>query len=268
MLVRWGAGVMAILWLCSCSPPEAREYQKGLREVESKHFHIAVSHFDHVLKRAPESESAIAAAREGSRIASLELKDFKKAIEYDRHLVLYSKDAAERILAQKRIATTYFENLQEYSKAANEYNKLLAMPLSTADKAKGKISLSRSYFYSEEFNQAESEIQDLLRERLDPDSRFAALALRGSILVARKDFKPAVELLRGLVKSDPERSKRENIGMQLVVSLEENHDYKEAVQVLESMKATYEPKEYIELRIKRLQEKVRNQPGARGLGRK
>ncbi|MGZ3745816.1 MAG: tetratricopeptide repeat protein, partial [Pseudobdellovibrionaceae bacterium] len=69
------------------------------------HYRIALSSLDKVMKRAPESDYAVKAARDGARIASLEIKDYKRALEYYKFLVLHSKDSDERVNAQKQLAS-------------------------------------------------------------------------------------------------------------------------------------------------------------------
>ena len=88
--------------------------------------------------------------------------------------------------------------------------------------------------------------------------------LKGNVQVAGKKFSEAAGIFRALIKEFPERSRQENIGLQLAVCEEERQDYRSAIAVLEDLKNSYQPKEYIELRIKRLQERAKNQPGAKG----
>lgn len=259
---------LILFFLFGCSSPEERELQKGLQEAQKGHFRVALSYFDQVLKRAPKSESSLQAAREGSKISRLDLKDYKKSVDFDRHLILMSEDPAERVLAQKRLASTYFDSLQDYGKAAAEFSKIISLPLETGERAKYKVLLSRCYYYLGQFDQADSEILDLLKERLEPATKFAALQLRGNILVARRDYTKSAEIFRELMKMDPERAQQENISLQLALSLEEKDDFSGAIATLQPLLQTYQPAEYIELRIKRLQEKLRNRPGAKGLGRK
>lgn len=256
--------VALALLTAACSPPEARDLDRGLADVHRGYYRVSLSSFDRVLKRAPESDSAMAAAREGARVCIFELKDYKKAVFYLQHLILSSKDAAEREQAQKQLASIYFENLQDYAHALAEYNRLLSMNPPFAERARYKIIIARSNFYLGEFAQAQSELDDLIKERLSPDLKFDVLTLKGNILVAQKQFKPAVEVYKSLLKDFPERARQENVALQLAVCYEENSEFRAAAETLETLRETYQPREYIDLRIRRLQEKMRNQPGAKG----
>lgn len=66
----------------------------------------------------------------------------------------------------------------------------------------------------------------------------------------------------------PERSAKENIGLTLSVCYEELKDFKSAIDLLEKIKSQHPMPEYIDIRIKRLQDRLKNQPGARGRYRK
>jgi tetratricopeptide (TPR) repeat protein len=60
-------------------------------------------------------------ARQASRIAHMELKDYAAAIELYRYLILHAPDPQERREAQRSIAQILFENLQDYEAAVQAY---------------------------------------------------------------------------------------------------------------------------------------------------
>ena len=65
------------------------------------------------------------------------------------------------------------------------------------------------------------------------------------------------------MKKFPDRSKSENVGINLALCFEELGVYKEAIRVLESLLGYYQPKEYIELRLKKIKGRLLNQPQKR-----
>ncbi|HEY8271012.1 MAG TPA: tetratricopeptide repeat protein [Pseudobdellovibrionaceae bacterium] len=246
-------------------PPEAKDYKEAQKEMAQGHHRIALSSIDRVMKRAPESEYAVKAARDGARIASLEIKDYKRALEYYQFLVLHSKDSGERVSAQKQLASIYFDQLQNYDKAIIELNKLIRDTESDVDIARNKLDIARANYYQNNLFQAQSELDDLLKLHIDDNERFSAWVLKANIHIALKEYPKAIEVLRKVTATYPQKSVQENVYQTLAVCYEENDNFTEAIKILESVKDKYTKPEYIEIRIKRLKERQKNQPGARGL---
>jgi tetratricopeptide (TPR) repeat protein len=261
-----GAAVLIIL--TACAPPDEREFLAGQSRAESKDYRSALIHYENSIKFAPTSDWAIRASREASRISQYELKDFQKALVFHRHLVLYSLDSSERTKSQREIAYINFDNLQNYSKAIIEFYKLLQMTEKESDIATYKLSIARANYYLSNFPQSLSEINEIFRLKIPESIAFDVLILNGNILVAQKQYAKAVGVFSDLLKRFPEKSEKENVPLTLAVCYEENAQFREAVDILEKLKDTYKPAEYIELRIKRLKERIKNQPGAKGLHRK
>ena len=255
---------VGILVLWGCSSPENRIYKEAISEMNQGHFHVAVDEFDKVVRRSPQSIWGVRSAREAARISLYETKDYKRAVEFLKSVVLYSKDAVERLQSQKLMAGIYFDNLQNYSQAIQEYVRLLQIVKTPSEEALYRTNIGRSYYYLNNFDQAETEIKELLKLKIDPAMRFAAYVLNGNILVAKKEFSKAADIYKQLIAEYPDRAMQENIPLSLAVCYEENNDFPNAVKTLESLIGHYNPPEYIELRIKRLKERQKNQPGAKG----
>ena len=83
-------------------------------------------------------------------------------------------------------------------------------------------------------------------------------------MVAQKNYARAAEIYKELLKNYFEKSLKENIPLLLAVCYEEIKDFQTAIKTLEILVGKYTPPEYIELRIKRLKERLKNQPGAKG----
>jgi tetratricopeptide (TPR) repeat protein len=260
--------VCFIFSLTACSPPEKREFQRGENNVSAKEFKAAIIHFDNSIKVAPESPWALKAAREAARVSHYLEKDFNTAIRFYRHMVLYSDSSEERIKSQKEIAYLFFDSLQNYPQAIIEFYKLLQMSDKDFEIATYKLAVARANYYLNQFNQALSEIGEIVRLKITDEIQFDTLLLQGNIFVAQKAFTKAIVVFNDLLKKFPDKSEKENVPLTLTVCYEENFQYKEAIQILEALRNKYSPPEYIELRIKRINERIKNQPGAKGLHRK
>lgn len=250
--------------LISCSSPQDRDYNRGIKFQNRNEWREAVAEFEKAMKRKPGTPTSLKAARERAKILLYDLKNYEGVINTLKYLILYSHSPEERRSAQAQIAQIYFDNLAWYDKALIEYSKLLSSNLSKLEQIKIRLSIARSYYHLGQFQQSSSEAQQILIEKdLSKDQAFDVLLLQANIQLALKKFAEAAKLLESIMKNFSERSKKENIGINLALCYEELGVHKEAIRVLEDIKNYYQPKEYIELRLKKLNDRLLNQPKKR-----
>lgn len=218
-----------------------------------------------MVQRNPETEQAVIAAREGARIAFFETKDYRLALNLFKHLVLYSKDEHERREAQKKIATIYYEHLADYQNAVAEFYRLLDLPHSPEEEFEDRFAIAKSQYFLNRFFQAQAELDALLKKDIPKDQMFDALMLKANIFLARKSMDNAIKTFQQVIAQFPERSKKEDVALNLAVCYEEQKKFNEAIQVLKGLRDSYPTPEFIDMRIKRLQERASYLPGARGL---
>jgi len=223
-----------------------------------KHYHKVVDHF----VRTP---AAMKAASEAARIAHYELKKFPEALRLYKHIILYSTDEKQRVDAQRKIADLYFNQTLEYGEAITAYNRLLELPHDREQGNRDRLSIARSYFYLNNFFQAQVEIDKIVGGKASKDLTFEALLLKANIFLTTKKHEEAIAVLKTLIEQYPERSKNETIGLILAICYEEQENYAKAIETLQSIKDSYPRKEFIENKIKVLKERESQRPGARGL---
>jgi tetratricopeptide (TPR) repeat protein len=253
--------IINLIW--SCKKADQIDFENGKKEVTSGNFRTAISYFEKVIQRDEKSVLASRANEEAAHIALYDIKDFERAIKFYKNIVLSSNDIKQRVQAQRQIAQIYFDNLNNYEKAIIEYSKLLELPHSESDESIYKIAIARSYYYLGNFAQAESETDEHLRKKLSNEQEYDLLLLKANLRIAQKDHQAASLLYAKLISKYPERSKKEDIFLSLVLCYEELGDYKKALDVLEILRPTYKPTEYLDLKIKRLLERQKNQPKGR-----
>ncbi len=256
------------LFTASCVQQEQKIFNEAQSEVEKGHFRIAASLLEKITIRSPNSENAIKAAREAARISFFEIKDFEKAAKFYQQIVLSSKSSEERLLAQKQIASIYFDHLTDYPRAVIEINKLIIMLTDTKERTEFKMKLARAYYYQNNFTQAENEVDEFLKSNPPEDQKFDMIFLKGNITLAKKDMLKAMEIFKSLIRDYQERSVKENVVLTLSVCYEELKDFKGAIEALEKARPLYPNPEYVDIRIKRLKDRLGNQPGAHGRVRK
>lgn len=257
-------GFLLLPFLWSCQKSIEKEYRRAEAEARNQNWRTALSLYDDILHVEPSSEIALKAARDGARIASLEVKDYNRAVPFYRHLVFHSHEPSETIVAQKQLIEIYFEQLQDYPRAIEEISRLLQVEKDVGQRTDYRVKLARSYFHMNNFAQASAELEEILRGPHGSEADFDLKLLKANVLTAAKKFDEAAVILRELMEKWREKAIQENVPMTLAVCFEEKGDFKSAIQVLESVKASHAVPEYVELRLKRLRERSLNQPGARG----
>jgi tetratricopeptide (TPR) repeat protein len=247
-----------------CDSPQSLDFDRAMKYQSKNEFREAAAEFEKVMKRNPRSALALKAARESVRIYLYELKSYEKTIAVLKLLVLYSDIPDERWKSQNQIAQIYFDNLARYDKALIEYSRLLASNLSQAEKLKVRLAIARSYYYLGQLSQSLSESREMLLDQtVSDDLVFDVKLLQANISLAQKNFMEAAKNLKTIIAHFPERAKKENVGLNLALCYEELGLHDESIKVLEYVKTYYEPKEYIELRIKKIHQKDLNLPKKR-----
>ncbi len=255
--------VLLCIWGCSFSYPEL-EYKRAKEALEKEDYPLALKHFDRVVKKDPDSEFSIEAARQAARIALLEVKNYPEAIEHLKFLILNSKNAEERLDAQTKLAHVYFENLQMFDQAIKEYNKLLSLEPSAADAFNYRFNIAKSYFQLNNFFQTEIELNTLAEKYKDSEKQFAVLLFKGNVFLTTKDHEKAIKTFEDLMQRFPKRAAEESIALSLAAVYEDLHQFEKAVGILKELRLSEKSPEFIDLKIKRLQDRAQNLPGAQG----
>ncbi len=225
----------------------------------------ALSHYRIVVEKYQKDPVAIRSAQAAARISHYELKRFTDAIYFYRHIILYAPNEADRVDAQKKIAELYFSQTLDYTQAIIEYSRLLELPHTSKEDEAYRFAIARSYFYLNNFFQANVEIDRILASRPSDDLAFDALLLKSNIYLTMKKLDDAIVSLKELIAKYPVRSKNETIGLVLAICYEEQKNFGKAVETLEAIKSDYPRKGFIEGKIKALKERQSLLPGAKGL---
>jgi tetratricopeptide (TPR) repeat protein len=258
--------VFSVLNFTACSMSfSSLEFHRGKKAAEEQDFKAALEHFQKVIRRSPESDNALAAAREASRIAFYETKQFGEAVQFYRYLIGFSPIEQERRKSQVKIADIYFENINDYPQAIEEYNKLLLLRNSNEEIVDLRSKLARANFYLHRFAEAQLEIEGALKIVENPDRKFELRMLLGNLYFNTKRAEEAIRVYETVVRDYPERAQKDNVVMNMIVCYEDMEAFDKAIEKLSSIKSNYPDPEFIELKIKRLKERKANLPGSRGL---
>lgn len=250
---------------CTSSLEDELERAHSLRE--SKDYIQALDVYDKIIKQKPNSKIAAEAAIQAARISKEEKQDYTKAIKYYEYVILFSKNARARKMAQINIADLYFDKLKDFHKSIEAYNKLLQTAKNDTERVKYRLSLAHSNFSLNNFYQAIIEVDNLLKMNLDQKTLYEVLVFKGNILLTTKKIEDAISIYKQVIEEFPERSRKDNITMNLALCYEELNDFDEAIRILEELKKDYPMPDFIEITIKKLKKRKENLPGAKGLRR-
>ncbi|MGE0526504.1 MAG: tetratricopeptide repeat protein [Bdellovibrionales bacterium] len=237
---------------------------RAQRAIARQDYKRGLAIYQRLVESHPDSARALDVARKGSRVAHLEAKNYPLAVEFYRHVILKSPNPEERKTSQKYIAQIQFENLQDYDRSVTEYERLLKLEHGPEEAFHYRLNLAKSHYHLNALEQSLHEIEILLSGKLSVDQVFDAKVLKASVYVANKQFEKAAELWQEILNTYPERSRKENVALNLVVLYEELKEFGKAIEVLEGMRDGYPNPEFLDLRIERLKARQLNQPGAQG----
>lgn len=259
------AALLAVLLLAACTNSTDLEMRRAHRALAAGDHEKAVHHFRRVMKSEPADTTGLKAAEQAAHAALFELKDFKLALSLYKHIVVHSSDRDQMLEAQKKIAEIVFTNLGDHEQAIREYHRLLELPHTPEEELEYRLTLARSYFFLNNFYQSEVEIDQILkgRPRENPEN-FPALLLRANLLVSTQKTDEAIEAFTELTKLFPERSKKEQIYLNLALCYEEKKDFDKAIEILTAALDDYPTPEFLKLRIQRLEVRKSLLPGASG----
>lgn len=240
-------------------------YKVGTDYQKNQEYQKASEQFEKLINAVSVNEFTLKAAKEGAQINFFQIKNFKKSLMFYRYIVLNSQNEEERLSAQKQIISVYFDHNQDYLNAIKEISKLIFLSGKNSEQSeKYKLDLAKCYMHLENLQQALDELEGILNGNPSEDLKFEALLLKGNIYLNKKNGLKSAEVFRELLKNHLDKAISENVPILLSVVLEDTNDFKGAIEILKKYEAKMKNKEYVELRKKKLEERIRNAPGTKG----
>lgn len=246
----------------SCSPQAEKLYNEAYQEIEIGHFRVAINLLEQSAKIEKNDKKKTKALLEAARISRFEIQDFERALRLYREIILKSQDSGQRIAAQEAIAEINLENLQNYSQALKELLILEQLNLNTEQKEKIKLRIAQAQFLTGNPETALEYIESALKTAKKDRKYF--LKLKAEVLLASRKRDEAIVVYEDLRKLDEKFFADENLYIATSIAYEEKEDYGLALSYLEKNRSRIHDLSYLELREKRLKEKVLNKPLSRG----
>ncbi len=251
-----------LVFVTACTPQSEKYYSEAYSEIESGHFRIALDLLEKSAGSEKNDKKKTKALVEAARIARFEVQDYDRAIRINRQIILKSEDLKQRLLAQETLAEIYLENVQNYAQALNELLILEQLTNGAEEKEKLRFKISQAYFLTGNPTAAFEYIEASLKTVASDKKNF--LKLKAQILISQKKYDEALAAYEEIRKSDPEFFAKENLYISTSIVFEEKEDYSSALAYLEKYHGMIVDKIYLELRIKRLKERLTNKPLFKG----
>lgn len=239
-------------------PQAERFYSEAYSEIESGHFRIALDLLEKSASIEKNDKKKTKALVEAARIARFEIQDFDRAIRLNRQIVLRSGDAGQRLNAQEILAEIYLENTQNYSQALSELLILEQLVQNLEKKEKIKLKIAKAQFLSGNTKVALEYVESSVKTSGADKKNY--LKLKAQILVSLKRLDEALAVYEEIRKIDEVFFAKENLYITVSIVYEEKEDFSSALAYLEKNQEHIKDTSYLELRIKRLKERLTNKP--------
>jgi tetratricopeptide (TPR) repeat protein len=255
--------IQAIVSGCTSSP--GSYLNQAQRYANQKKFEQALNLLDRNIFDTLETGDEEEAAKLALDISENSINDYAKALKYSNFLAYSARENTNQIGYLVKSSELLFDKLNRYSEAIPAIQKVLFLVNDQFIKANLRLKLIRSFYFIGEYENALSEVQLALQTKMNDAFTFQTLQIKGHIYQAQQQYEKATEVFLSLVQKYPIDSLKENIHISLALNYEESFQIQKAIEVLKSIQEVHEVPEFIKLRIARLEKKVSNSPGFRGL---
>jgi tetratricopeptide (TPR) repeat protein len=255
---KFAFALLALIYLSACKPAAERLYSEATVEIEKGHFRLAA---DLLIKSSNVEKDPLLKYRymtEAARLVRFEIQDYERAIRIYREIILSSQNENQRISSQESIAEIYLENIQNYSLALEELQILEPLIKDEEKKEKTQMRIAQAFYLTGNYQQALEEINTSLpHAKLE---KMNVLKLKAQVLTAQKKYKEALDIYEQMRTEDLKYFTDENLFITTSVVFEENEDFAGALAYLNKYEKFIKEKAYLDLRYKKLKERLVNKP--------
>jgi tetratricopeptide (TPR) repeat protein len=254
--------LLALGFLGACGPRAETLYSEAYSEIEAGRFRIAVDLLEKSANLETKNIDKYRNLSEAARLTRFEILDYPRAIRMYREVILKAEDQSQRIAAQEAVSEIYLENIQDYQLALRELQILEPLLTDNRKKERTRLRIAQALYLTGNYQQALEEINSA--QKLIKFHELNFLKLKAQVLVGQKKYKEAIEAYDDLRNKNVNFFKEENLFIATSVVYEENEEYAEAMNFLTKYETMVKDKAYLELRIKRLKERMANKPLFKG----
>ena len=246
----------------ACQSRAEKFFKQAQKKIEARQFLDAVDLLENSAELEKNNHKWSSTNFEIARILRFEIQDYSKSLLVYKELILKSEDVNIRLLSQEAIAEIYFENMQDYPSALKEYLLLESLLQDKIKLEKTKLKIAQCYKYMGNLNTSLEYIDVALK---NSEKKVNFLNIKAQIFLTQKKYDLSLATYQQIYKEDPEYFKTENLYNSIVIVYEEKADYKSALAYLNDNKQYFKDQNYVDLKIKRMNEKLINKPFSKGI---
>lgn len=246
----------------ACSSRAEKFFKQAQHKIESRQFLDAVDLLENSAELEKNNRKWSTTTFEIARILRFEIQDYNKALLVYKELILKSEDVNLRLLSQEAMAEIYFDHHQDYVNALKEYLLLEALLQDSVKLEKTKLKIAQAYKYIGNLETSLEYIEVALKTA---KNKGHFLNLKAQIYLSQKKYDQSLATYQQIYKDDLEFFNSEILYNSIVMVYEEKADYKSAIAYLNENKKFIKDQAYVELRLKRMNEKLINKPFNKGM---
>lgn len=254
---------LAIAFVSACQSRAEKLYHLGMQRLEQRDYLEAVDLLENSAELEKNNRLWSRTTFEIARILRFDIQDYKKALYVYNELILKSEDSAIRLQSQESMADINFENIQDYSAAVKDYLLLESLVKEPVKLEQIRLKIAQCYRYTGNFKTALEYIDVFMKSIKGSKSPF--YKLKAQIHAAQSQPEEALKNYNLILSTDPTYFLNENLYVAVAMVLEEKQDYKAAIAYLNQHQDKIKDQSYVELRLKRLDEKLKNKPFTKGI---
>ncbi len=235
---------------CNSNSPENR-FHLAEKLLEDKKYDAAISEFQEIIDRAPNSSLGVDAQLKIAQIEHLYLGRTKDAVEAYQLFLRHTKDEKRRQEIERILADLQFQIFENYGDAIQAYKGLLEKDPISPEAPYYLFNIGRSQSFQKDFDGAVKTFQQLVTDH--PDSPYAArakLEIANALNMGGR-CRDALKKYDEAEKEAPEEIKVLAIFGQ-AECYEELDDLDKAYELLGKIKASYPSPAVVDLKMKRI----------------
>jgi TolA-binding protein len=242
--------LLLLLFACNANSPE-NKYQLAERLLEDKKYDAAISEFQDIVDKAPNSTLGLEAQLKIAQIQHLYLGRSQQAADAYREFLKRSHDEPKKRDVERILADLQFQNFENYDDAIATYSKLLKENRNDGELEELLFRLGRAFFLKSQFVDAEK-IFNYQKSKY-PNGKFfwrAELEI-GNSLSSRNNCGDAIKQYDRVIAGAP-KTEAVLASFAKAICHEEQDELDKAYELFSSIRSDYPAPAVIDLKLQKI----------------